>query len=471
MGKTFITGDFMLHGKTAKVLYHDFAEAMPIFDYHCHLQPKDIAENRRFDNLTQIWLGGDHYKWRAMRTNGVDERFITGDADDEEKFKAWAETVPFTVRNPLYHWTHLELRNPFGYTKLLEPQTAMEAYQHCNRLLQTEPFRVRGLMEHFNVKIVCTTDDPTDSLEYHKALAADSNFGVKVLPAFRPDKAMAVESPELFNAWVGRLEKASAMSIHNYREFLEALRKRHQFFHEMGCRLSDHALEAPYAADYTETEIETIFQKVRGGATPDPAENVKFKAAMMYEFGVMNAEKGWTMQLHMNALRNVNSRLLKLLGPDTGFDTIGDFLPAQPLARFLDRLDKENHLPKTILYSLNPMDNEVLATVIGCFQDGSVPGKLQFGSAWWFNDQKDGMKRQIEALSQMGLLSRFVGMLTDSRSFLSYPRHDYFRRILCDMMGQDVENGELPDDTRWLGKIVQDICYNNAVRYFGIEGK
>ncbi|HEX3046226.1 MAG TPA: glucuronate isomerase [Bacillota bacterium] len=471
MAQGFLTEEFLLHSETARTLYHDYAAQMPIFDYHCHLPPRDIAENRQFENLTRIWLGGDHYKWRAMRTNGVSERLITGDATDEEKFMAWAGTVPATVRNPLYHWTHLELRRPFGITgRVLNPETAREIYDHCNKLLQTEPFRVRGIMKQMNVKAVCTTDDPVDSLEYHLQIKQDSSFDIKILPAFRPDKAMAVESAVNFNTYVNQLEKVAGMEIKSFSALVAALRKRHDFFHQVGCRLSDHAMEVPYAESYTESEITTIFGKVRQGAALDREEIAKFKSAMLYELALMNVEKNWTMQLHIGALRNNNSRAMGMLGPDTGYDSIADYEIAYPLTRFLDRLDRENKLPKTIIYTLNSKDNDVIATVMGCFQDGVTPGKLQFGSGWWFHDQKDGMLKQMESLSNMGLLSRFVGMLTDSRSFLSYPRHEYFRRILCNLLGSDVERGELPGDLKWLGQIVQDICYNNAVRYFGVEG-
>jgi glucuronate isomerase len=470
MTKAFMTEDFLLANETAKILYHDYAQDMPIFDYHCHLPPADVAQNRQFDNLTQIWLGGDHYKWRAMRANGVDERYITGDASDEAKFMAWAKTIPYTVRNPLFHWTHLELRRPFGVTgKILGPDNAKEIYDYCNQLLHTEKFRARGIMEQMNVKVVCTTDDPVDSLEYHQQLKADPGFKIKVVPAFRPDKAMAVENPAGFNAWVDKLAEVTGLELSNMEAFLTAIRNRHAFFHKMGCRISDHALEFPYAEAYTDYEIQNIYNKIRRGNGLDRQEVLQFKSAMMYEFALMNHETGWTTQLHIGALRNNNSRLLQLLGPDTGFDSVADYEIASPLSRYLDRLDRDDKLAKTIIYTLNPKDNETIATIIGCFQDGSIPGKVQFGSAWWFNDQKDGMMRQLEALSQMGLLSRFVGMVTDSRSFLSYPRHEYFRRILCNLIGTDVENGELPNDLKWLGKVVQDIAFNNAANYFGIK--
>jgi len=467
----FLTKNFLLHNKTARILYHEYAKEMPIFDYHCHLPPADIANNTRFRNLTHIWLAGDHYKWRAMRTCGVDERLITGDATDWEKFEAWAATVPSTIRNPLYHWTHLELKRPFGLKDvLLSPSTAKMIYEFCNELLEEDDFRARGIMKQMNVKVVCTTDDPIDTLEYHQQIRNDNSFQIKVLPAFRPDKAMAVESPELFNAYLSKLEAAAGMEINNYVSLLEAIQKRHDFFHQMGCRLSDHGLETAYAEDYTEQAITKIFEKIRGGANLTPLEILKFKSAMMVEFGRMDHAKGWTQQLHLGALRNNNSRMFKRLGPDTGFDSILDIEVARPLSKLLNRLDETEQLPKTILYNLNPAQNEVLATMLGNFQDGRTPGKMQFGSGWWFLDQKDGMEKQMNALSNMGLLSQFVGMLTDSRSFLSYPRHEYFRRILCNLIGADVENGEIPADIDHLGEMVQDICYYNAVRYFGIDG-
>ncbi len=466
----FLTEDFLLSNTTARTLYHDYAKEMPIYDYHCHLSPQDVAENRQFKNLTQIWLAGDHYKWRAMRANGIDERLITGDADDWEKFLAWADTVPYTVRNPLYHWTHLELKRPFGISgSVLNSDSAKEIYDHCNALLQTEEFRARGIMQQMNVKLACTTDDPVDSLEYHQQIQQDEGFSIKVLPAFRPDKAMAVESPENFDAYVERLAEAANVDIRDFHTFLDALKKRQTYFHEIGCRISDHALVVPPAEEYNEREIRAIFDKIRSGNMLEALEVKKFQSAMMHEFGVMYHEKQWTMQIHIGALRNNNSRMMKTLGPDTGFDSMADEAIAVPLAHFLDRLDRRNALPKTIVYVLNPKDNEVVGSMMGNFQDGSLPGKMQFGSGWWFNDQKNGMIQQMDVLSNLGLLSRFVGMLTDSRSFLSYPRHEYFRRILCNLIGTDVENGELPDDIPHLGTIVQDICYYNAVRYFGIN--
>jgi glucuronate isomerase len=468
--KPFLTEDFLLQTQTARALYHDFAENMPIFDYHCHLPVEEIAADRTFENLTDIWLRGDHYKWRAMRANGIAERLITGDASDFEKFQAWAATVPKTLRNPLYHWTHLELKRYFGVSgKLLNPETAEEIYTGCSARLREGDFSTRRILERMNVKVVCTTDDPTDTLEHHLRLKADRTFPVKVLPAFRPDKALGVESPKDFNKWVGRLEASAGLAINSFDSFLEAIRRRHDFFHQAGCRLSDHGIEHPFAVDYTAKDVNNAFEKARQGKKPTPAEALKYKSAVMLELARMDAEKGWTQQFHFGALRNINSKAMATLGPDTGYDTIGDFEMARALARFLDGLEREGRLAKTILYVMNSRDNEVVATAIGCFQDGSLPGKMQFGSAWWFNDQKDGIERQINTLSNMGLLSRFVGMLTDSRSFLSYPRHEYFRRVLCNLLGNDVENGELPDDMELLGGMVKDICFRNASAYFGIE--
>ncbi|UFH52737.1 glucuronate isomerase [Spirosoma sp. KNUC1025] len=470
MKKPFLNDDFLLQTESARQLYHSFAKPMPIIDYHCHLPPDQIAEDRTFENLTQIWLYGDHYKWRAMRTNGVDESYCTGNQSDFAKFQKWAETVPYTVRNPLYHWTHLELQRYFGITETLNGQSARRIYDACTEQLQTPDFSVRNLLRRMNVETVCTTDDPVDSLEYHQKLA-DSGFEISVLPAFRPDKAMAVEDTTTFNQYLSRLESASNVSIADFDDFLTALRQRHDYFAAMGCKLSDHGLEQIYAEEYTEAAIQAIFDKIRSGSTLSGAEVLTFKSAMLVYFAEMDWEKGWTQQFHLGALRNNNSRMLRQLGPDTGWDSIGDFSQARALARFLDRLDTTDKLAKTILYNLNPADNELLATMIGNFNDGSVAGKIQFGSGWWFLDQKEGMERQINALSNMGLLSRFVGMLTDSRSFLSYPRHEYFRRILCNLFGNDIENGELPDDIDWMGNVVQNVCYGNAKTYFGFSSK
>jgi len=467
MRKSFIHEDFMLQSHAARELYHNHAEKMPIIDYHCHLNPEFIAKDRKFDNLGQIWLEGDHYKWRAMRTNGVDEHYCTGkDASDWEKFEKWAETVPYTMRNPLYHWTHLELKRAFGVDELLSPKTAREIFDICTEKLRTPEYSARGLMKMFNVETVCTTDDPVDSLEYHLALKKEG-FEVKVLPAWRPDKAMAVENPAEYRAYVEKLSNVSGITISKFSDLIEALRKRHDFFASIGCKLSDHGIEEFYAEPYTQTEIESIFNKVYGGTELSKGEMLKFKSAMLYEGAIMDWEKGWTQQFHYGAIRNNNTRLFKQLGPDTGFDSIGDFTVAKNMSRFLDRLDVDNKLAKTIIYNLNPRDNDLVATMTGNFQDGSVPGKIQFGAAWWFLDQKNGMEAQMNSLSNLGLLSRFVGMLTDSRSFLSYPRHEYFRRILCNLIGNDVENGLLPaSEMNFLGQMVENISYYNAKTFF-----
>ncbi len=468
--KGFLSEDFLLNTETAKILYHEFARNMPILDYHCHLPVEQIAQSRNFKNLTQIWLDGDHYKWRAMRANGVAERFITGAATDYEKFEAWAATAPKTLRNPLYIWTHLELKRYFGISdKILNPDTAREIYDTCSEMLQTAEFSARNILRQMNVKLLCTTDDPVDDLAHHLALDNDPSFEIIVLPAFRPDKATAVETPEAFNQWVDQLAGAADVQIDDYESFLEALLKRHDFFHQRGCRLSDHGLERFCAEDSSEEDIARIFANVRNGQALAPRAVQQFKSAVLFELAKMDADKNWVQQYHFSALRNVNTRAMKVLGPDSGFDTMGDAEMAGPLAKFLDKLDREHKLAKTIFYNLNPRDNDLIAAMIGNFQDGTVPGKMQFGSAWWFNDQKLGIERQLDALSNSGLLSRFVGMLTDSRSFLSYPRHEYFRRILCNMLGNDVENGELPADMQLIGNMVKDICYNNAVNYFDFE--
>lgn len=470
MKTPFIHENFLLTNKPAEELYHNYAKPQPIIDYHCHLSPKDIAGNRRFDNLTQSWLSGDHYKWRAMRTCGVDERFITGNASDWEKFQKWAETVPKILRNPLYHWTHFELKRPFGITdRLLNPSTAKSIWDECNAKLATPEFTTQGILKQMNVEVVCTTDDPVDSLEYHAQIAANKNLNVKVLPTFRPDNAMTVGNPETFIRYVGLLSEASDTEIRTLNDFLNALRKRHDYFHERGGRLSDHGSETIYAEEYTEPEIASAFEQLMKGKALDATGVRKFKSAMLHEFAIMDWEKGWAQQFHLGALRNNNSRMMRTLGPDTGFDSIGDFEIAEPMAKFLNRLDDGNKLAKTILYNLNPRDNELFATMIGNFQDGTVPGKLQYGSAWWFLDQIDGMTKHIEALSNMGLLSQFVGMLTDSRSFLSYPRHEYFRRLLCNILGSEMERGLIPGDLELVGGMVKDICYFNAKRYFKFD--
>ncbi len=465
--KPFMDENFLLQTETAQKLYHEHAKKMPIIDYHCHLVPKMVADDYRFRSITEIWLGGDHYKWRAMRSNGVDERFCTGsDTTDWEKFEKWAETVPYTMRNPLYHWTHLELKTAFGIDKILKPSTAREIFDECNEKLAQPEYTARGFMRRYGVECVCTTDDPIDTLEHHKT-TRDSGFEIKMLPTWRPDKAMAVEVPADFRAYVEKLSEVSDVTINTFDDMIDALRRRHKFFEEMGCRLSDHGIEEFYAEDYTDAEIRRIFDKVYGGKELSQEEILKFKSAMLVEFGEMDWETGWTQQFHYGAIRNNNTLMFKKLGPDTGFDSIGEFTTAKAMAKYLDRLNTSGKLTKTILYNLNPCANEVIATMLGNFQDGSIPGKIQFGSGWWFLDQKDGMEKQMNALSLLGLLSRFVGMLTDSRSFLSYPRHEYFRRTLCNLLGRDIENGEIPaSELDFVGKMVEDICYNNAKNFF-----
>ncbi len=463
--KQFLDENFLLKTKTAQRLYHEFAKEMPVIDYHCHLPPSQIAEDTIFENLTQVWLYGDHYKWRTMRTNGVHESYCTGNKTDIEKFQKWAETVPYTLRNPLYHWTHLELQRYFGVNNRLNGDTAKEIYQQCTELLQTPEYSVRNLLRKMKVKLVCTTDDPVDSLEHHKKIKEDG-FEIPILPAFRPDQAMNVSQPALFNSYLRKLEGVTNIAISTFDDFLFALQNRHDYFASMGCSVSDHGLEEIYADDFTGSEINAIFRKIHGGKELTEPEQKKFRSAMLIHFAEWDWEKGWVQQFHLGALRNNNSRMLQTLGPDTGWDSIGDFSQGRPLAKFMDKLDSNNKLAKTILYNLNPADNELMATMIGNFNDGSSAGKIQWGSAWWFLDQKDGMVRQINALSNMGLLSRFIGMLTDSRSFLSFPRHEYFRRLLCDLFGDEIENGELPNDTDWIGKVIQDICYHNAKNYF-----
>ena len=463
--KRFIDDNFLLTTATSERLYHGYAKEMPIIDYHCHLPPDQIAADHKFKTLTEAWLYGDHYKWRAMRTNGVEESYCTGSRSDWEKFEQWAATVPYTLRNPLYHWTHLELRRYFGVEEILNSDSARKVYDTCTEKLQSKEYSIRNLLRRMNVKVVCTTDDPIDSLEHHQKLQ-DDRFEIRVLPAFRPDKAMNVDSATAFNAYVNKLQGVSNTDIISFSDYLDALKGRHDYFASMGCSVSDHGLEQIYAEDYTEAEINAAFNKVRSGKELTREENLKFKSAMLEIFAVWDWDKGWVQQYHLGALRNNNSRMMQHLGPDTGWDSIGDFSQGRALATFLDRLDTNNQLTKTILYNLNPADNELMATMIGNFNDGSVPGKIQFGSGWWFLDQKDGMVKQLNALSNMSLLSRFVGMLTDSRSFLSFPRHEYFRRILCNLFGEEIERGELPNDLPWIGKVIQDICYHNAAQYF-----
>ncbi|MBP6286687.1 MAG: glucuronate isomerase [Ferruginibacter sp.] len=463
--KKFLDENFLLQNKTAQQLYNDFARLQPIIDYHNHLPPDQIANDISFESLTQIWLYGDHYKWRAMRTNGINEKYCTGNATDYEKFEKWAATVPYTMRNPLYHWTHLELQRYFGIDTILNAGSAKAIYDEASAKLQTAGYSVRNLLRKMNVKVLCTTDDPTDSLEHHQKIKADA-FEIKILPAYRPDKAMNVDDVAVFNAYVDKVQQVSGVSVSSYADYLDALKKRHDFFAANGCSVSDHGLEQVYAEDYTDAEIKNIFDKLRGGKEITYSENLRFRSAMLVEFAKWDHEKGWVQQYHLGALRNNNARMLKQLGADTGWDSIGDFSQAKALSKFLNKLDETDQLAKTILYNLNPADNELMATMIGNFNDGSVAGKIQFGSAWWFLDQKDGMIKQINALSNMGLLSKFVGMLTDSRSFMSYPRHEYFRRILCNLFGEEMESGELPDDIAQVGKIIEDICYHNANNYF-----
>jgi len=463
--KTFLDDNFLLNTNTAIELYHSYSKHLPIIDYHNHLIPEQIANDVKFENISQVWLNGDHYKWRAMRANGINERFITGDASDEEKFAKWAETVPYTLRNPLYHWTHLELQRYFGITDLLSPKTASKIYADTASKLSQDNYSVRGLLKMMNVEVVCTTDDPIDSLEFHQQFAKEQE-SFKMLPAFRPDKAMNSDDIIALNQYIDKLEAVSDMQINSLGEYLNALKARHDFFAANGCKVSDHGLEQIYAEDYTEQEIVAIFDKIRTKKEISPAENLKFKSAMLIYFAEWDHEKGWVQQYHLGALRNNNARMHRLIGPDTGWDSIGDFSQARALSKFLNKLDDQDKLTKTILYNLNPADNELIATMIGNFNDGSIKGKIQFGSAWWFLDQKDGMTKQINTLSNMGLLSRLVGMLTDSRSFLSFPRHEYFRRLVCNIFGEDIENGEIPNDIQWVGKIIQDISYNNAKEYF-----
>jgi glucuronate isomerase len=471
MKNEFLTEDFLLQTKTARTLYHEHAAKMPIYDYHCHLSAQQIAEDCRFDNITQAWLYGDHYKWRAMRANGTPERFCTGDATDWEKFEKWATTVPACLGNPLYHWTHLELRRPFGITgKLLNPKTAKDIYEASSEMLRRPDFSARNIMRQMNVKLVCTTEGPLDTLEHHRKIRADG-FEIAVHTAWRPDPAMATEDIAGLNVFIDKLASLCRTDIADFGDYMEALRKRHAWFHENGCRLADHGLETAYAENYTGDEIEGIFTKIRTAKNLSQHEQLQFKSAMMFEFGVMNAERGWVQQLHLGALRDASTRMLNKLGPNVGCDSIGDFEIGRPLAKFLDRLDVQGRLAKTILYNVNPRDNALMATMIGNFQDGSVPGKMQFGAAWWFLDQKIGIEEQLRNLATMGVLARFIGMLTDSRSFLSYPRHEYFRRVLCNLLGNDVESGQIPADLPLLGQVVEDICYNNARTYFSMEVK
>lgn len=458
--------DFMLQSKTAKTLYHDYAEKMPIIDYHCHLNPKEIAENKRYRNITEIWLGGDHYKWRAIRSNGIDEKYITGNSDDKQKFMKWAETMPYLIGNPLYHWTHLELKRFFGIDRVLSPSSAEAIWEQCNDMLQRDDFSARSLIIRSNVETICTTDDPADTLEYHRLIRKDASFPVKVYPSFRPDKALNINM-DGFRDYIAKLGLAANINISSVKDLKEALRNRLDYFSDNGCKVSDHGLEYAIYVHAAETEVEAIFQSVMNGKTLTQAEADRYRTHMLVFLGREYAKRGWVMQLHMGTIRNINSRMYRAIGPDTGFDAIGDSHQAKSLAAFLDALDSTGELPKTILYSLNPRDNETLATIMGSFQGTEAPGKVQLGSAWWFNDQKDGMEKQMKDLASLGLLRRFVGMLTDSRSFLSYTRHEYFRRILCNILGNWAENGEVYADMEMLGAMVQEICYYNAKNYFG----
>jgi glucuronate isomerase len=464
---SFIHDDFLLSTPAARRLYHEYARDEPILDYHCHLPPKDIAENRRFANLFEIWLEGDHYKWRAMRANGIPEKFVTGDASPKEKFLAWARTVPATLRNPLYHWTHLELKRYFGIDELLDESSAERVWEQANALLAGESLRAWGILAKFRVRAVCTTDDPADDLRWHRQIAS-SGLKTKVFPTYRPDRAFLVDRPEAFNAWLGRLAAAANTDIADFRSFLDALRKRHDAFHAAGCRLSDHGLNVCFATPCSEEKAAEIFERARAFVPVSPEDQAQFSSYMMLFFGRLDAEKGWTKQLHLMARRNNNTRRFRELGPDTGFDSIGDWPQIDALAAYMDMLESEGALPKMILYNLNPAWNYAFATMIGNFQDGSIPGKIQFGSGWWFLDQKEGMEWQLNALSNCGLLAHFVGMLTDSRSFMSYPRHEYFRRTLCNLLGDDMEKGLLPADFDLVGGMVRRICYSNAERYFGL---
>ena len=461
----FITDNFLLQNDTANRLYHTYAVQQPILDYHGHLPVKDIAQNRRFSNLTEIWLEGDHYKWRAMRANGVPENYCTGNASPYEKFRAWARTVPFTLRNPLYHWTHLELLRYFGINDLLDESSTDRIWNAANKLLETEEMSSHGILRKFKVTALCTTDDPADPLKYHEAIRA-SSLSTRVFPTFRPDQALRTQDPQLFNEWLDRLGEAADVDISSLAGLLKALSRRHDHFHEHGCRLSDHGLDSCYPVHCTESRASALFSRLRSGSTIAPSESAEFAGFLMLFFGRLDAEKGWTKQLHLGAQRNTNTNAFRSLGRDTGFDSIGDWQQGSLLIAYLDRLNQEGWLPKTILYNLNPSDNYVFATVIGNYQDGTLPGKIQFGSAWWFLDQKEGMEQQLNALSNCGLLSRFVGMLTDSRSFMSFTRHEYFRRILCNVLGTEMERGELPSDEKLIGNLVANVCYDNAAAFF-----
>ncbi|TAL69113.1 MAG: glucuronate isomerase [Bacteroidetes bacterium] len=465
--KPFINEDFLLGNKTAEKLYHSYSENKPIVDFHCHLSPAMIAEDRQFNNLTRAWLEGDHYKWRAMRTNGIDETYCTGNGSDPVKFMKWAETVPATIGNPLYHWTHLELARYFNINKLLSPSTAEEIYEEASELLRTKEFSTRSLIRRMKVEIICTTDDPTDNLEHHQKLKGA--FETLVIPAFRPDNLFRTEDTGKFRAYILKLEQASNININNFNSLIESLDNRHRFFHETGCRLSDHGLDRFYFADYTASEVDKILKKLLKGEPISKEESEKYKTATLLELCRLNHKRGWTQQFHAGALRNNNSRMFRKMGPDTGWDSIGNPLDAKKMSMFLNALDNTEQLAKTILYNLNPADNEMMITMAGNFNDGSSPGKVQYGSAWWFLDQKNGIEKHLKDLASLGLLRRFVGMVTDSRSFLSYPRHEYFRRLVCNFIGEEVEKGLIPDEEELLKLLIEDISYRNAKEYFGLE--
>ena len=468
----FIHDDFMLRSESARRLYHEFAAPMPIIDYHCHLNPGMLASDHRFRSVTEAWLDGDHYKWRAMRANGIDERLVTGGADDRERFRAWARTVPSTLRNPLYHWTHLELVRVFGIgDRLLDGETADMIFDECNEKLASADFGARSIVKKFNVELVCTTDDPVDSLEHHRLWRESADMPFALWPAWRPDRALAVDRPALFGQWIAGLGEITGIRIRRYEDLLRALEARHEFFHRAGCRLSDHGLEWIPSADWSEKRVRAVFARALKGGAVSEEESLEYGSALLYRLAVMDHERGWAQQFHVGVLRNTNSRMFGALGPDTGYDSVGDFAHGKSTARFLDRLEREGRLTRTVLYNINPSDNALFATMIGNFQDGSVPGKMQFGSGWWFLDQKEGMEAQMNALSGMGLLARFIGMTTDSRSFLSFPRHEYFRRVLCDLVGSDMENGLIPRDFTLVGGMIRDICCDNARAYFGFPGR
>ena len=465
---SFLSDDFLLKNKFSQRLYHEYAKDLPIIDYHNHLPPAEIATNRKFENISSIWLAGDHYKWRAMRTLGIDEKYITGKASDSEKFEKWAHTLPYTLRNPLFHWSALELKRYFGITDLLSPTNSSQIYSTTSEILQEESFRTRGLLERMKVEVVGTTDDPTDDLSHHLAYRKEGLF-LGMYPTFRPDKAFAIGHPQNYRSYLVTLGTVSGIEINSFDTLMEALYKRIDFFHSMGCRVADHGLERLSFSRDSHLAVDRIFQNTLAGNPPSAEEQEFFTFQVLTLLSKQYHAKGWVQQFHLGALRNTNERMAKSLGADTGFDSIGDFDQAKSLASFFNELDKTDQLPKTVIYNNNPKDNEVFASMIGNFNDGSIKGKMQYGSGWWYLDQKDGMEKQLNALSNLGLLSCFIGMLTDSRSFLSFPRHEYFRRILCQLIGQEVEQGELPWDEQWLGKIIQDICYYNAKAYFNFS--